>query len=141
MPDRKNVARLELAYARWNETRGGSIDYWMTLVDDNIQFGSLAQHAPQMQFATSYNNGLALRSYFEGLLAEWEMIHFTVDEFVVEGEAVVMRGHTAWRNRKTGKEVETPKVDFWRFRNGKAIEFYEYFDTASAFAAATADAA
>ena len=30
----------------------------------------------------------------------------------------------------TGKIVETPKVDFWRFRDGKAVEFYEYYDTA-----------
>ena len=140
MPHRKNVGRLEDAYARWNDTRGGSVDYWLTLVDDNIQFGSLAQSAPQMPFATSYDGGLSLRKYFEGLLAEWEMIHYTVDEFVAEGETVVMRGHCAWRHKRTGKEVATPKLDFWRFRDGKAIEFYEYFDTARAFAAASGDA-
>jgi ketosteroid isomerase-like protein len=139
MPDRNNVDRLQEAYARWNDTRGGSVDYWMTLMDDNIQFGSLAQSAPQMQFAASYDSGLALKKYFEGLLADWEMIHFTVQEFVAQGEAVVMRGHCAWRHKRTGKEVETPKIDFWRFRDGKAIEFYEYFDTARAFAAASAD--
>jgi hypothetical protein len=27
--------------------------------------------------------------------------------------------------------------DCWRFRDGKAVEFYEMFDTAAAFAAAT----
>ncbi|MHC2867436.1 ketosteroid isomerase-like protein [Bradyrhizobium diazoefficiens] len=32
---------------------------------------------------------------------------------------------------------ETPKLDFWRFKDGKAIEFYEYFDTACVVAAAT----
>ena len=41
-----------------------------------------------------------------------------------------------WTNRKTGKIAETPKVDFWRFRDGKAVEFYEYFDTACVAAAA-----
>ena len=126
----KNLGRLQQAYARWNETRGGSVDLWMTLVDDNIKFGSLAQHAPEMAFATDYSSGVALKKYFEGLLAEWEMIHYTVDEFVSEGEVVVMRGHCAWRHRKTGKNVETPKVDWWRFHEGRAIEFYEYFDTA-----------
>ena len=34
-------------------------------------------------------------------------------------------------------DCETPKVDIWRFREGKAVEFYEMFDTAAAFAAAT----
>ena len=131
MVDRKNVALL---------TRGGSVDFWMTLLDDNIKFGSLAQSAPQMQFADNYNSAIALKDYLDGLLADWEMIRCTVDEFVAEGETVVARGHVGWRHKRTGKEVDTPKIDFWRFRDGKAIEYYEYFDTARAFAAATADA-
>lgn len=139
MADRENVRLLEKAYARWHETRGGSVDDWMALIDDNFQFGSLAQSAPQMAFATSYNSRTALKNYFDGLRAEWEMIHYTMNEFVAEGEVVVVRGNVAWRNKRTGKEVETPKIDFWRFRGGKAVEFYEYFDTARAFAAASND--
>jgi uncharacterized protein len=139
MAERENVRLLEKAYARWHETRGGSVDDWMALIDDNFQFGSLAQSAPQMAFATSYNSRTALKNYFDGLRAEWEMIHYTMNEFIAEGEVVVVRGNVAWRNKRTGKEVETPKVDFWRFRDGKAVEFYEYFDTARAFAAASND--
>jgi len=48
-----------------------------------------------------------------------------------------MRGSTAWRHKRTGKVADTPKVDFWRFRDGKAVEFYEYYDTAAVFAAAS----
>jgi ketosteroid isomerase-like protein len=33
--------------------------------------------------------------------------------------------------------VDTPKIDFWRFRDGKVVEFYEYYDTARVFAAAS----
>jgi uncharacterized protein len=97
MADRENVRLLEKAYARWHETRGGSVDDWMALIDDNFQFGSLAQSAPQMAFATSYNSRAALKSYFDGLRAEWEMIHYTMNEFVAEGEVVVVRGNVAWR--------------------------------------------
>jgi ketosteroid isomerase-like protein len=132
----QNVAILKDAYARWHDSRGGSVDHWMSIVDDNIQFGSLARGAQDMQFATSYNNRETLRGYFEGLLGDWEMIHYTVDEFVAQGDAVFMRGSTAWRNKHTGQEAETPKVDFWRFRDGKAVEFYEYYDTARVIAAA-----
>ena len=139
MADRDNVERLKEAYKRWNDTHGGSVDYWMTLVDDNIQFGSLAERAPQMLFAGSYNGAATLRKYFDGLRADWEMIHYTAEEFVAERDVIVMRGHCAWRHRKTGKKVETPKLDWWRFRDGQAIEYYEYFDTARAFAATTAD--
>ena len=60
-----------------------------------------------------------------------------LQEFVAQGDAVVMRGATAWRHRRSSKIFATPKIDFWRFRNGKAIEFFEYFDTAGALEAAT----
>jgi len=132
-----NIAILKDAYRRWHESKGGSVDRWMTSCDENIKFGSLAQAAPEMAFARSYSNREALRGYFDGLLGEWEMIHYTANEFVAQGDSVFMRGATAWRNKKTGKSVETPKVDFWRFRDGKAVEYYEYFDTARVVAAAT----
>jgi ketosteroid isomerase-like protein len=132
----QNVEILKDAYARWHDSKGGSVDHWMALVSDDIQFGSLAQGAPDMLFARAYDNREALRGYFEGLCSEWEMIHYTVDEFVADGDAVFMRGSCAWRNKKTGKAVDTPKIDFWRFRDGKVVEFYEYYDTARVFAAA-----
>src|SRR5262245_31047557 len=88
-----------------------------------------------MTFAAHYNNREVLRGYFDGLRADWEMIHYTVDRFAAQGDAVFMR---AWRHGRTGKTCDTPKVDFWRFENGKAVEFFEYFDTAREFAAATA---
>jgi len=132
-----NVAILKDAYKRWHDSKGGSVDHWMKVVAEDIQFGSLARGAPEMRFATTYSNREVLRGYFEGLAAEWEMIQYTLNEFVAQGDAVFVRGSCAWRNRRTGRDVDTPKVDFWRFRDGHAVEFYEYFDTAQVIAAAT----
>ena len=28
-----------------------------------------------------------------------------------------------------GKEIDTPKIDVWTFRNGKAVRFFEMFDS------------
>jgi ketosteroid isomerase-like protein len=36
---------------------------------------------------------------------------------------------------RTGKEVWTQKADSWLFENGKAIEYYEFYDTAQVLAA------
>jgi uncharacterized protein len=132
-----NVAILKDAYARWHDSKGGSVDHWMTLISDDIQFASLARGAPEMLFATRYDNRQALRGYFEGLLSEWEMIHYTFDEFVAQGDVVFARGSTAWRNKRTGRVADTPKVDYWRFRDGKAVEFFEYYDTAHVIQMAT----
>jgi hypothetical protein len=132
-----NVALLKDAYGRWNGSKGASVDHWFEIVDPNIKFGSLARGAPPVAFLTTYDNREALREYFKDLLANWSMIHYTVDEYVAQGDAVFVRGSCAWTNKHTGRSVETPKVDFWRFRGGKAIEFYEYYDTASVLQAAS----
>jgi ketosteroid isomerase-like protein len=134
----RNVEILKDAYARWHDSKGGSVDHWMTVVGENVRFGSLARGAPEMAFATKYDGRHALRGYFDGLLSDWEMIHYTVDEFIAQGDAVFMKGSTAWRHKRTGRIADTPKVDFWRFTDdGKAVEYYEYYDTALVFAAAS----
>ena len=68
------------------------------------------------------------------------LLRFTVDDYVASGDTVVMVGSCAWRNRRTERVFETPKVDVWMFRNGRAVEIREFFDTARAVeAAAPAD--
>jgi ketosteroid isomerase-like protein len=134
-----NVEILKEAYRQWHETRGGSVDHFMGICDQNISFGSLPRGEAPMQFAAQYDNREVLRGYFKGLLDQWSMNYYEVKQFIAQGDMVVMQGFCSWTNKATGKKVETPKVDIWRFRDGKAVEFYELFDTAAAFAAATPD--
>jgi len=65
------------------------------------------------------------------------MLHYEVHQLVAQDDAVFARCSTSWRNKRTGKTFDTPKADFWRLRDGKIVEFYEYFDTAQVMAAAT----
>ena len=129
------VAALKEAYRRWHETRGNSVDAFAKLWHDDIKFGSIAQGAPKMEYMTTYVGGDALLNYFEGLARDWEMIEYRADQFIAQGDRVVMLGHCSWRAKATGKVCSTPKADVWRFADGKAVEFYEFFDTAGAVAA------
>lgn len=133
-----NVATLTEAYRRWSDSRGSSVDHWMSICDQNIEFGSLIRGAePKVAYMTEYSARDELGRYFDGLKRDWEMIEYKVDQFVAQGDRVVMLGHCSWRHRQTGKIVSTPKADSWRFANGKAVQFYEYFDTAQVYAAVT----
>src|ERR1044072_8412904 len=71
--------------------------------------------------------------YFQTVARDWEMIHFICDRFVDGGggggEDLVRVGRCAWPNRATGRGVDTPKVDVWRFEDGKAVSFLEMFDS------------
>jgi ketosteroid isomerase-like protein len=63
------------------------------------------------------------------------MLDWKVHQYIAQGDRVVVLSHCTWRFRKTGKVVSTPKADSWRFAKGKAVEYYEYFDTAQVHAA------
>ncbi len=132
-----NIRKLKSSYAKWGATKGASVDEWLSFLADDLKFGSLAGGAAHVAYMKHYSSKDALRAYFDGLAKNWLMIHYTVDEFVAQGDVVVVRGSCAWQNKRTQKVCSTPKLDFWRFRDGKAVEYFEYYDTAGVHAAAT----
>jgi hypothetical protein len=131
----RNVETLRQAYGIWSETRGGRSDHWLEICDENIAFGSIAHGPPAAPYMTAFHRRDELKDYFDGLSRDWEMMEFKVDDFVAQGNRVVMLGRCAWKFRKTGKVVWTPKADSWRFDDGKAVEFFEFYDTAQVLAA------
>ncbi|WP_441237313.1 nuclear transport factor 2 family protein [Bradyrhizobium sp. 930_D9_N1_4] len=138
MSSEANVELLKKAYREWNDSKGQNVDYWFdNVIGPQIKFGSVPRGAAPLAFATDYDDRTKLRSYFTELLAGWTMQHYTMEEYIAQGDVVVVRGSTAWSNKKTGKTAETPKINFWRFKDGKAVEYYEYFDTACVVVAAT----
>ncbi|WP_413991258.1 nuclear transport factor 2 family protein [Labrys okinawensis] len=131
-----NKAILENAYRRWNETRGDSVEELLDICAEEILWGSLAGGVKPLAFTAKAVGKSDVRNYFEGLLAAWSMNYYNVDYFVAEDDRVVVVGSTKWTNKQTGKACETPKTDIWRFRDGRAIEFFEYYDTAQILDAA-----
>lgn len=126
----RNVDILKRAYKRWSDTLGASGDEWLQICADNIQFGSIAQGPPGAKYLTEYRSKDALKEYFDGLTRDWQMIEYAAEHFIAQGDRVVMLGRCGWRYKKTGKVVWSHKADSWRFADGKAVEFFEYYDTA-----------
>ena len=127
--DLKPAARLRDAYALWSQSSGTQSDQWIELLSDGIEMRSvLTPDLPDDLAATRRTLSGALE-YFQTVARDWEMIHYIVDRMVDGGDDVVMVGRCAWRNRATGRVVDTPKVDVWRFEGGKAVSFLEMFDS------------
>lgn len=130
-----NKGILKQAYDTWHDTKGGSVDHWLSILDDNVDFRSLADGEGGLNFTRTVESRADMERYFEGLTADMEMIHYTVDRYIAEADTVVAVGKTAWRVKATGKEFETPKVDVVRFEDGRIVAFFEYYDTAKIQAA------
>jgi len=140
MPDEsKNVEILKDAYQRWHDSKAGSVDHWLSLMSDDVKFRSLAEGAKTMEFTRTSTCKDDVKRYFAGLSADWEMIYYRIDEYIAQGDRIVALGHVSFKNKRTGKVLETPKADFHRFRDGKICEFFEFYDTAQAIDRATTD--
>ncbi len=132
----RNVEILKGAYDSWRDTKGGSVDAWLNICADNMAFGSLAQgRAEAASYLTAYSSRDALKEYFGGLARDWDMLDWRTEKFIAQGDSVVVISQISWRFKKTGKVVSTPKADVWKMSGGKAVEYFEYYDTAQVHAA------
>lgn len=136
-PGTTDLERIRAAYQAWNDTKGKSMQHWLDLMSPNVRFRSLAGGAPGLEFTQDCQCSGDVERYFGALSQDWTMEHYTVNELFASGDRVVMLGPMAWTNNRTGRKIETPKADFLRMRDGKVVEFLEFYDTAKAIAAAT----
>ena len=121
--------QLRQAYAAWSESKGTD-HAWLDLLADDVEMRSVLTPELPDDFAAPPRRGKAgAMEYVQTLGRDWEMIEFVCERFIDAGDDVVMVGRCAWRNRATGKVVDTPKVDVWHFANGRAASFLEMFDS------------
>jgi hypothetical protein len=132
-----NIATVKNVYARWAAGKGQDRGCWEDVFAEDASLSSLAAGAPEVAFTLSRQGKSEIMGYLDGLAQDWEMQSYDVGEYVAQGDRVVAIGRTAWRNKATGKIADTPKVDIWRFSNGRAVEFAEFYDTAEIIRAAT----
>jgi uncharacterized protein len=132
-----DLERIRAAYQAWHDSKGQSMQHWLDLMSPSVRFRSLAGGAPGLEFTQDCQCSGDVERYFGALSQDWTMEHYTVDELFASGDRVVMLGHMAWTNKRTGRKVDTPKADFLRLRDGKVVEFFEFYDTAKAIAAAS----
>ena len=123
------VEAVAHAYAQWHATRGASSELFLELMADDVVVRSMLQ-PPELHPMAQDCVGVAnARDYLQSLALNLEMIEFPTEEIVAQGNTVVWIGSCHWRDPRTGLEAKTPKADIWRFRDGKAVEVLEMYDT------------
>jgi uncharacterized protein len=135
-PAEQNIALLRGLYKRWAETKGGNIDEILGLLAEDVVWRSIANGLHGLNFAKEPLTKPNVRSYFENLGKDWELVFFDVERMIAQNNSVVVIAECSFRHRRTGKSFMSPKVDIWDFRRGKVVAFFEYFDTASAIRSA-----
>lgn len=79
---------------------------------------------------TSVGPQAVLDNVFVKLGGEWDSFAAVPAEFIADGDTVVALGEYSGTCKATGKGFRAPFAHVWRFRDGKAVAFQQYTDTA-----------
>ena len=135
MPDAdRNVELIRDLYERY--TMGDGPEGVLDSLADDVLWRSVGP-PNRLPFARSCHGRDGVRAYFRALNQDWEMISYKVNELIGQRDRVVALADACFCHRETGKLVATSKADVFRLRDGKIVEFCEFFDSAAAVEAAT----
>ncbi len=79
----------------------------------------------------TYNGRSGVAQFFKALGESLEPQQFDLNDFIAQGNKVVVLGYQKGRVKPTGRPYEIEFVHVWTIRDGKFIEFRVYNDTAS----------
>ena len=119
----ENVAVVRSAYDAF---RRGNVQMIFHLLHAEIEI----YQSEGVPWGGTYKGHQEIASFIEKLT---ETIESRVEpDQYIEDEAghVVAVGHTRGRVRATGREFDVPAVHVWTIREGKAVKFEAYIDTA-----------
>ena len=123
-------ARLRAAYDAWHSTRGRSPDRFFELYADDVELHSILQASVlDSAMRGPFIGKPAALAYFAAIAEQWEMVDASTDAFVARDDKIVWIGRAVWRNLKTLRLVDGPKIDVWTIRDGLAVHFLELFDS------------
>ena len=123
------IDRVTKAYQSWRESRGCNVDEVIDLMADEIEMRSVLDPELPDDLAADRKTREEARDYFQILSRDWEMIDYPQEKIVADGDTIVWIGRCHWRHRPSGREINSPKIDVWTFRDGKAVSFFEMFDS------------
>ncbi len=135
MPDiDRNVELIRDLYERYSMSDGPEC-FLENLADDVVW---LSVGPPnRLPFARLRHGPDEVRAYFQALNEDWEMISYKINELIGQRDRVVALADVCFCHRRTGKLVATLKADVFRLRDGRIVDFCEFFDSAAAVEAAS----
>ena len=126
----------QLAKRVYEMFKSGDVEAFLNMFSDDVSWETpTIEHTPFNGKISGKENLVKwLTAYNE---AE-EMTIFEQDEFIAQGDRVVMLGHCETRVKTTNREFATNLVHIFTVKDGKITAFLELFDTAAVEKAYTA---
>ena len=106
----------------------GDMDSVLQIWQDDIQWeGPNDQRLPG---AGTHQGKEKVAGVIGQIADNWDNFTVAPDEFIEQGDTVVVLGHTEADAKGSGQHVKVPFVHVWRMRDGKAARVQTLTDTA-----------
>jgi uncharacterized protein len=122
----QNKAIAKQAYENF---KSGNIEALLNLMSENISW--TLPEMDNVPFAGKRTGRASVAEFFATVGASQESLRFEPREFIAEGDKVVSTGSYDWRVKATNREFSGEFAHVWTIRDGKAVAFHEYTDTAA----------
>jgi ketosteroid isomerase-like protein len=126
MGEQENTRLVQEAYQR---VRAGEFDAFLNALDSAIEW-----HLPAMEnvpFAGTWRGREGVREFFRTVRESQEIVEFKPEQFVAQGDTVVVLGRFVMRVKSTGRESASLWAHVWTIAGGKIAHYREYVDTAT----------
>ena len=128
-PD-ENTKTVKRAYAAF---KSGDMATLMSTYADDVTW---EVYGPSTIPTAGTRRGLAgVQEFFGTLDSTMTVQSFEANEFIAQGDQVVVLGEYAWTVKATGRSFKSNFAHVSTLRDGKIVRFREYTDTAAGAAA------
>ena len=126
----ENVEIVRAAYRAFNS---GDAERLLGLVASDIEI----QASGLMLDQGTYEGHEGVVAYGENLREVWgDSLHIHVEDFIEEGDNVVVMARTSARGKSSGAEVDIPLAHVWTIRDGRVASMHAFTHRTDALRAA-----
>jgi uncharacterized protein len=133
MNAQENTRLVQQAY---QSIKAGDMQALLNTLATDVQW-----QLPEMEnvlFAGMWQGREAIRQFFSNVCEVQDVVEFEPEEYIAQGDKVVVLGRFLMRIKATGKDFGSDWAHVWTVKDGKVTRFYEYVDTAVVSRAHTA---
>ena len=130
MSEQDNVAAAQRGYEYF---MSGDIPSLVNIFADDVVWA--LPKIENVPFSGKHTGRAAVAEFFRLVGENQEALSFNRESFVAQGEKVVVLGNYVWKVKATGREFSGDFAHVFTFRDGKAVAFNEFLDSAALAAA------
>lgn len=125
MNEQQNVHVVQQAYGAFGR---GDIPAVLAAMSEDIEWNTPGP-SEISPLAGRFQGNEQVAQFFQTMADTQEMLEFTPQEFIAQGDTVVVLGHSRIRVRDTDRTAETDWAHVFTLKDGKVIRFRDYLDT------------